>query len=287
MNRFRYFVYLLRVDYICTLMWRWGLILIIVLTLNSSCSKFRKIQKSNDWEVKYSAAMDYYEKEDYYKAGVLFEELLPILRGSKEAEKASYYYAYSQYHQKQYVSSSHYFETFYQTYNRSEFAQEAMFMHAYSLYLESPDPMLDQSSTLQAVQAMQVFINRYPTSEFRQQSSEIIDELQRKLEKKSFENAKQYHKLNRFKAALVAFEIFKKEFPDSNLVEEVDFLMIDSQYQLAVASIYSKKRERYLETIELYQEFVDDYPESQFLKPAENLYKDSIDQIDKIARINN
>ena len=231
--------------------------------------------------------MEYYEKEDYYKAGVLFEELLPILRGSKEAEKASYYYAYSQYHQRQYVSSSHYFETFYQTYNRSEFAQEAMFMAAYSLYLESPDPMLDQSSTFQAVQAMQVFINRYPTSEFRKQASEIIDELQRKLEKKAFENAKQYHKLNRFKAALVAFQIFGKEFPDSNLMEEVDFLLIDSQYKLAAGSIYSKKRERYLETIEIYQEFVDDYPESQFLKQAEDLFKDSLDQIDKIARINN
>ena len=231
--------------------------------------------------------MDYYEKEDYYKAGVLFEDLLPILRGSKEAEKASYYYAYSQYHQGQYISSSHYFETFYQTYNRSEFAQEAMFMHAYSLYLESPAPMLDQSSTFQAVQAMQVFINRYPTSEFRKQASEIIDELQRKLERKAFENAKQYHKLNRYKAALVAFQIFQKEFPDSGLMEEVDYLMIDSQYRLAVGSIYSKKRERYLEAIEIYQEFVDDYPESEFLKQAEDLYKDSLNQIDKLARINN
>ena len=261
--------------------------MIFVVVLGSACSKFRKIQKSEDWEVKYKAAMDYYEKEDYYKAGVLFEELLPILRGSKEAEKASYYYAYSQYHQKQYISSAHYFETFYQTYNRSEFAQEAMFMNAYSLYLESPDPMLDQTSTMQAVQSMQSFINRYPTSEFRAQASEIIDELQRKLEKKAFENAKQYHKLNRFKAALVAFENFKKDFPDSGLIEEVEFLMIDSQHQLATASIYSKRKERYLDTVELYQEFVDDYPESNFLKQAENLYKDSVDQIDKLARINN
>ncbi len=231
--------------------------------------------------------MEYYEKEDYYKAGILFEELLPILRGSQEAEKANFYYAYSLYHQKQYISSAHYFETFYLTYNRSEFALESMFMHAYSLYLESPDTMLDQSSTYEAVEALQSFINRYPTSEFRKQAGEIIDELQRKLEAKAFANAKQYHKLNRFKAALVAFENFRKGFPDSRLIEDVDFLMIDSQHQLAASSIYSRKRERYLETVELYQEFVDDYPESKFLKQAENLYIDSVEQIDKLARINN
>lgn len=268
-------------------MLRWGTILVFLVVINTSCSKFRKIQKSEDWEVKYKAALEYYDQEDYYKAGLLFEELMPILRGSKEAEKTHYYYAYSQYHQKQYVTSAHYFEQFHRTYNRSEFAPEAMFMQAYSLYMVSPIHMLDQSSTLEAIQSMQTFLNRYQSSEFRQQASDIINELQEKLETKSYENAKQYFRLTRYRAALVAFENFKKEFPDSDLVEEIDFLMIDAQHKLAVSSIYSKKKERFLETVELYQDFLDNYPESSFTKQAENIYKDSVNQISKLTGINN
>ena len=258
-------------------------IFLIFLLISASCSKFRKIQKSGDWEVKYEAALKYYEEGEYYKASVLLEEVIPIIRGSKKAEKAQFYFAYSYYHQKQYILASHYFETFFRTYSRSEFAQEAMFMHAYSLYLQSPGYNLDQTSTYDAVQAMQNFLNKFPESEFRKQGTDIIDELQRKLENKAYQNAKQYHKLRRYKAALIAFQNFRNDFPDSRLVEEINFLQIDAQYNLANASITKKKKERFHETIELYEDFVDTYPESEFAKEAENIYEDTVTKISKLA----
>jgi len=262
-------------------------IVLVLLLVTASCSKFRKIQKSGDWELKYEAAMNYYQEEEYYKASVLFEEIIPIIRGSEKAEKAQFYFAYSYYHQKQYILAAHYFETFYRTYSRSDFAHEAMFMHAYSLYLQSPKYNLDQSSTYEAVQAMQNFLNKFPQSEFRKQGTDIIDELQRKLENKAYENAKQYHKLRRYKAALISFNNFRRDFPDSKLVEEIIYLQIDAQFKLADASIISKKKERYYETIEMYEEFVDNYPESKFVKPAGNIYEDSITQIGKLSKNGN
>jgi len=262
----------------------WSVTILIFLFLSiSSCSKFRKIQKNPDWRVKYEAALKYYEEKEYYKTSVLLEEILPIIRGSKEAELGQFYFAYSYYYQRQYILAAHHFESFFTVYSRSDKAKEAMFMHAYSLYEESPISTLDQTSTFEAVQAMQNFLNRFPDTEFREDASSIIDELQRKLEKKAFANAKQYHKLGRYKAAIVAFENFKKDFPDSNRIEEIEFLEIDSQYKLAERSIFSKKKERYRETVEKYQEFVDNYPTSEFLKEAENIYEGSLDQLNKLA----
>jgi len=81
-------------------------IVLVLLLVTASCSKFRKIQKSGDWELKYEAAMNYYQEEEYYKASVLFEEIIPIIRGSEKAEKAQFYFAYSYYHQKQYILAS-------------------------------------------------------------------------------------------------------------------------------------------------------------------------------------
>jgi outer membrane protein assembly factor BamD len=259
---------------------------IILLALISSCSKFRRIQKSEDWKVKYQAALEYFEDEDYYRASLLFEEIMPLVRGQEEGEIAQIKYAYCNYNQKQYQLASYYFKTFYQTYSRSEFALEAEFMHAYSLYRDSPLYNLDQTSTKEAIEAMQSFLNRNPDSEYLAEATGIIIGLQIKLETKSYENAKQYHKMGLHKSAMVAFKNFSIDFPDSEYNEELLFLKFDSQYQLAILSIPSKQEERYMEAIEIYQEFLDEYPDSEYLKEAGKMYEDSINEIGKIKSIN-
>jgi hypothetical protein len=66
-------------------------ILLLLLVTAMSCSKFRKIQKSTDWKVKYAAALDYYEEKDYFRSNALLEDILPIIRGTEESEKANSY----------------------------------------------------------------------------------------------------------------------------------------------------------------------------------------------------
>ena len=69
------------------------IVILSLLIISVSCSDFRKIQKSSDWKLKYDAALKYYEKEDYYRAATLFEEIMPFLRGSKESELVQFYNA--------------------------------------------------------------------------------------------------------------------------------------------------------------------------------------------------
>jgi len=269
------------------------LVLLTALVLSfTSCSKFRKIQKSDDWEVKYRAALEYYNNEDYYKASVLIEEILPILRGRPEAEQIQFYFAYSYYYQKQYIMSAHYFKTFFTIYSRSDYAEEAMYMHAYSLYLDSPAYELDQTNSYDAIQAMQSFMNRYPQSKYKNDANQIIDQLQLKLEEKAYENAIQYYRLEKYnggdalKAALIAFENFSNDFPDSHLNEDISFLKVECAYKLAKRSIRSKMRERIMSTVELYQYFIDNYPDSDYVKNAENIYGNCLDDLEKLQRNN-
>lgn len=262
------------------------IILISFLILTTSCGKFRKIERSQDWRVKYEAALNYYEEEDYYKAAILFEQILPIVRGLPEGEKVQFYYAYTQYYQGMYLLASHHFEQFYQTYARSSLAEEARYMYAYSLYADSPSYNLDQTSSIIALTAMQNFVNRFPNSEYRDDAVKVIDDIQRKLELKAFTNAKQYHKIRRYKAATVAFENFRNNFPDSKYNEEAAYLRFDSQYQLAKNSIPSKQLERYNEAAEMYRNFIDTYPDSEFLRDAEKKYSESIQEINSLAKSN-
>jgi outer membrane protein assembly factor BamD len=252
---------------------------IVVLLIAFSCSKFRKIEKSQDWRVKYEAGLNYYEKKDYYRASVLFEQILPIVRGLPEGEKVQFYLAYCQFYDKMYLLASEQFKTFYETYGRSTLAEEARFMHAFSLYQSSPNPNLDQTSSMQAMSAMQLFLNRYPNSQFRDRAIEVIETTQQKLEKKGFENARQYYRMRYYKAAVVALNNFKDNFPDSKYIEEAYYLVILSEFKLAEQSLVTKQQERYKSVIDYYLEFLDRYPQSPFLRDAEKMYAESLEKV--------
>jgi outer membrane protein assembly factor BamD len=257
-----------------------SLVLMVIFTMG--CSPFRKFEKSEDWRVKYEAGLDYYSKKDYYHSAILFESILPIVRGLPEGEKVEFYLAYCQYNEKTYLLASDQFKTFYETYGRSQFAEEANFMYAYSLYASSPDHNKDQSSSIEAMNAMQVFLNKYPGSQFMSKAIEVIDVSQDKLEKKGFENAKQYLKLKMYKGAIVAFDDFKKNFPDSKYLEEAAYLKVVAEFELAEVSIPSKQLERYSTTLDYYKELVDNFPNSPFLKEAQRFYSESQSQVNKL-----
>lgn len=266
------------------------LLVMVGLFLLASCSKFSKLQKSGTQQEKYAAALDYYKKEEYYKAGLLFEELIPLLKGGKEAELAEFYNAYCQYHQGIYSMSQHLFKKFYETYARSEYAQEAFYMHAFSLYKDSPPASLDQSNTMTAISALQDFINRYPDSPFDDDCTKYILELREKLEFKAYEKARLYYKISDFnflslKSSVIAISNFQQDFPDSKYNEELAYLKVDAQYNLAKSSLPNKQKERYLEVLAFHRAFVDKYPTSNFGREAEKLYSESQKEVAKIIKI--
>ena len=258
--------------------------------LLGSCSPFSKLQKSGSDDEKYKGAIQYYKKGDWYRAGLLFEELIPVLKGSTESEMAQFYYAYTQYQQQQYLLSATLFKKFYETFARSDYAQEAMYMYAYSLYKDTPSFNLDQSNTLTATSALQDFINAYPDSKYKEESTKLILDLRGKLERKAYEKAKLYYKTSGFniasyKSSVIAINNFQKEFPDSEYNEELAFLKVDAEYSLAQNSLETKQKERYLEAISYHQAFIDKYPNSQFLKQSEKMFDTSQKEIERLDKL--
>jgi len=263
----------------------WVFIIALISLSAMSCTEFRKLQKSDDWKAKYEGAMRYYEANDYYRAIALFEEVLPLTRGKAEGENAQFYYAYAHYNDDQFILSAHYFKSFYETYSRSEFANEAQYMYAYSLYRSSPIYNLDQTSTREAIDAFQVFINRNNDSKFVSDANQIISELQVKLETKAYHSAKLYHQIGVLNSAKIAFDNFAINFPDSKFNNELQYLKIESAYLMAQQSIPSKQRQRYKDVIDMYEEYIDDFPSSEFTEDAQKLYDDSLNKLEKLQKL--
>jgi outer membrane protein assembly factor BamD len=151
---------------------------------------------------------------------------------------------------------------------------ESMYMYAYSLFLDSPVEELDQSSSAEAIGAMQRFLNMYPDTKYSGQATATINELQRKLETKAYNNALLYKKLSQHNSAVITFENFSEDFPDSRYNEEINFLKLQSQHEYARKSIPSKQKERYEKAIEIYDYFIQNYPDSKFAKEAARINND-------------
>lgn len=250
-----------------------------------SCTGYQKLLKSANVNEKYEAAIKYYDKGDFFRSGTLLEELIPLLKGRPEAEKAQFYFANTNYKQRNYVLSAYYFKQFIDTYPNSPLAEEAAFLRAKSLYRDSPSYELDQTNTITAVETIQDFLNTYPSSQFKTEAESMSQELQKKLENKAFQSAKLYYALRYNQAAATSLGNFTTQYPGSVYSEEADFIRLEAQYAWAKESIESKQRERFLEAITFYQHFVDTYPQSKNLRLAQTMYDDSRAELERLKSI--
>lgn len=251
-------------------------LLVIVLIAFAGCkSKYEKLRASNDTAKKYREAVRFYEKKDYSKALGLFDDLVQKYRGTAEAEDLSYYFAYTHYKMRDYTTARYHFKVFADTYGSSAKAEECRFMAAYCFYLESPIYSLDQENTIKAIESLQLFINLYPKSDRVPEASKLISNLRDKLETKSYANAKLFLDIGDYKSAVIAFRNSARDFPDTKYAEEMEFLSIKAQALYAKASFEIKQEERYNEAIKMYDEFVQNYPSSKYLKEAEEIKKNS------------
>ena len=228
--------------------------------------------KSTDMEAKYNAAVKYYDKKDYYHSLQLFEELITVYKGTQKAELSYYYYSYCTLKVDDYQTAAYHFNNFIQTFPNSKHAEEIQFMYAYCYFLDSPIPSLDQTSTRDAIDKFQIFINRYPQGEKVAEANKIIDDLRMKLETKAFNNAKLYYRTENHKAAVVAFENLLKDFPATIYKEEALFISLKAQYVYANNSVETKRADRLKTTLELYYKLVDNFPQSRYLRDAEKIF---------------
>jgi len=174
---------------------------------------------------------------------------------------------------KDYILASHRLSQFYKNYPSSEYAEECQFLAAYCNYLLSPKWSLDQADTQKAIRALQLFAIDHPESRRIDSCNLLLDEMRLKLEFKDYKAAKLFYKMERYRAAQMAFSNFNRKYPASKKKEETWFLELKSAFLLALNSVEDKKLERIEIAIDAYVTFVDRFPNSENLREAETMYE--------------
>jgi len=255
------------------------LVLIVVLTL-FSCSDYQKLLKSDDAELKYTKAVEYFDKGDFMRASTLFDAIAIYYKGTDRSETVLNYMAKSYMGQKDYYSASEYYKTYVKTYPKGKYVVESKYMIGYCYYLDSPDARLDQSATINALTALQEFLDVYPESDRVSDANKLIEELTNKLAYKAYLNAKLYYNLgnylgNNYESAVITAQNALKKFPSTSYREELIMLILDSKFEQAVQSIEEKKIERYRNAIDEYYNYINEYPTGKFRKQADRIFNES------------
>jgi outer membrane protein assembly factor BamD len=233
--------------------------------------------KSTDYELKYSYAKKYFNAKQYTKSATLLEELVTIFKGTANAEESLYLLAQSYYGQKDYQTASQYFNTYYTTYPKGEYVELTRYYSGYGLYLDSPDPRLDQAQTYKALEELQIYLEYYPQSERAEEAQNIMFELQEKLALKELMATRLYYNLgtymgNNFLSSIITAQNALKNYPFSKYREEFIYLMLQSKYELALASVSEKLQGRYRDVVDEYYNYVNEYPEGRYIKQAQRFF---------------
>ena len=248
----------------------------ISILLLFSCSQYRAYQqvlKSTDPNFQYTQAVSYFNNGDYARSLELFENLLTIFKGDELAEDIYYYYVYANFNIKDYMSTIYHADNFVANFILSPKKEEIAYLSAYCHYLDTPRSSLDQSNTQKALNKLEMFIVNYPESDSLERVTSLVLDLNKKLEKKHFDNARLYYDTGKYKSAIFAIDFFLNDFPETNYLEEISFIQLLSYYDLAKNSVDEKKLQRIKEAIFACDNFIIAFADGVYYDEAKNIYK--------------
>mgnify|MGYP003312899843 FL=1 len=235
-------------------------------------TQYEALLGSNDVEAKYEMAWKLYNAGKFKKSAAMFESLSLLTSGTERDDTVRYYWALSNYKYSDFITADANFGSFIEMYPRSPFSSEARFLKLDCMFRSTYRWELDQKPTQMAIYSISEYMMDYPDSDRIPICREMLNDLRMRLDTKEFEAARLYYKMEDYVAARTSLKNILKDNSENYHREEVLYYIAMSAYKYASLSIPSKQRERYLEFIDEYYNFIEEIPESKFRKELDSLY---------------
>lgn len=248
-------------------------VLAAVAALASCKSQYELLLNSNDADAKYEAAFNYYNEGKFSKAAALFESLSVLTNGTERDDTVRYYWGLSNYKFKDYYTAETNFEQFVDMYPRSPFTSEARFLRLDCLYRSTLRYELDQTPTYKAINSISEYILEFPATTHMRECRDMLVELNERLDKKAYESAKLYYKMEDYLASRVALRNVLKDDSENIYREDILYYIAMSSYKYADLSVPAKRKERFLTFIDDYYNFIGEIPDSHYRKELDSVYR--------------
>ena len=251
------------------------IILSVALLLSGCAGEFNKVFKTTDYDYRYEYAKQCFAEGKYSRAVTLLSDVITLKKGTEEAQESLYMLGMSEYMSGDHESASATFKKYYQTYPKGRYAEHASFYIGQSLYESAPEPRLDQTPTIGAINAYQQFMDVFPQSSLRQKAQERLMELQDKLVQKELLSAQLYYNLggyfgninsnneSNYISSIITAQNALKNYPFSRWREDFALIIMKSKFELAENSSQDKQLERYRDAEDECYGFLNEYPDSK------------------------
>ena len=245
------------------------------MVLAGCAGEFNKVYKSQDLGYRYEYAKQCFAEGKYARAEQLLLDMVTMKKGTSEAEEALYMLAMSEYMNSDFESAAATFRKYHSSYPKGTYAEQASYYVGQSLYESAPEPRLDQTPTIGAINAYQQFLDFYPSSRLRPEAQRRLYDLQDKLVQKELFSAQLYYNLggyfgninsgteSNYISCIVTAQNALKTYPFSKWREDFALLIMKSKFQLAENSTDERRLERYRDAEDECYGFLNEYPESK------------------------
>jgi len=250
-----------------------GVFCLALLGLASCKSQYEALLEGNDVDAKYKAAFEYFNSGKYKKAADLFESMSVMTNGTDRDDTVQFYWGLSNYRYKDFVTAETNFNNFIQKYPHSPFTDNAEFLRIDCLYKSALRYELDQTPTYKAMTAIYNYKREHPGTLNAGVCNRMLEDLNERLDRKAYENAKIYYTMEDYKAARVALRNVLKDDSDNQYREDILYYTAMSSYKYANLSVPAKQKERFLIFEDDYFNFIGEYPESKYRKELDNLHE--------------
>ena len=270
------------------------LITLLAVILFSGCAnEFNRLLQSRDTAYRYESAKQYFAMGKFNQAASLLQDVVTVQKGRSTAQESLYMLALAEYNNRDYESASQTFKKYFSSYPKGEYAEQAAFYIGQSLYESVPEPRLDQTPTVGAINAYQTFIDYFPDSKLRETAQERLFKLQDNLVQKEYLSAKLYYNLggyfgninagteSNYEACIITAQNALKTYPYTSKREDFSVLIMKSKYYLAKNSSEGKKVERYRDAEDECYGFLTEFPDSkdaplaqEFIEKCKKITKD-------------
>lgn len=248
--------------------------IIFLIAICFSC-KYQKLLKSTNYEEKYAKGIEYYKKGNCSKAYPLLEDCIPYFRGRDEMKEIIFMLGECDMSDGNYETAKERFKYLSNLFRGTETEEKALFYYVINSYLLSSDYDLDNKGAIETISSANVFLARFPQSQFVDSVRTIKRKMETNLFTKELDIAFLYFTIEDYKAARYAFEYLFERYPGIEC-SKCYWAFLKSAYLLAKNSSIQKRRERYNDFIQLYKTYynkVSDPNQIDELKKYFNLAK--------------
>jgi len=257
------------------------LILCMTALLTGCATQFNRVYKSTDNTYKYEYAKECFALGKFQQCAALLQDLVTVQKGRTNAQESLYMLGMAEYCNQDYDAASATFRKYYSSYPKGDFAEQASFYIGQSLFESAPEPRLDQSPTIGAINAYQTFLDNYPDSPLRESAQQRLFQLQDNLVQKEYLSAKLYYNLggyfgninanteSNYESCIITAQNALKSYPYSDLRENFSVLIMKSKFQLAENSSEERRVERYRDAEDECYGFLNEFPESKECETAQ------------------